>query len=69
VQQQEFARVAETYGDGTARLTPEENILFVNVPDAQLPAMLAEPIFAKFKVNPGRLLIWWPNLAVLTWPH
>jgi sulfite reductase beta subunit-like hemoprotein len=45
--------VAETYGDGTARLTPEENILFVNVPDAQLPAMLAEPIFAKFKVNPG----------------
>lgn len=51
--QQEFARVAETYGDGTARLTPEENILFVNVPDLQLPAMLAEPIFAKFKVNPG----------------
>lgn len=52
---EEFARVAEQYGDGTARLTPEENILFVNVPDASLPAMLAEPIFAKFKVNPGNL--------------
>lgn len=50
---QEFARIAEVYGDGTARLTCEENILFVNVPDDKLQAMLAEPIFAKFKVNPG----------------
>jgi dissimilatory sulfite reductase (desulfoviridin) alpha/beta subunit len=51
---QEFARIAETYGDGTTRLTCEENILFVNVPNEKLPAMLAEPIFQdKFKVNPG----------------
>lgn len=51
---QEFARIAETYGDGTTRLTCEENILFVNVPNDKLPAMLAEPIFQdKFKVNPG----------------
>jgi ferredoxin-nitrite reductase len=41
------------YGDGTARLTCEENILFVNVPNEKLPAMLAEPIFTRFKVNPG----------------
>jgi hypothetical protein len=46
--------VAEAYGDGTARLTPEENILFVNIPDDKLPAMLADPLFTKFKVNPGR---------------
>lgn len=50
---QEFARVADAYGDGTARLTPEENILFVNVPDDKLQAMLADPLFQKFKVNPG----------------
>lgn len=50
---QEFARIADIYGDGTARLTPEENILFPNVPDEKLPAMLAEPIFQKYKVNPG----------------
>lgn len=50
---QEFARIADTYGDGTARLTPEENILFVNVPDDKLEAMLADPLFQKFKVNPG----------------
>jgi ferredoxin-nitrite reductase len=53
---QEFARVAEAYGDGTARLTPEENILFVNIPNDKLPAMLADPLFTKFKVNPGRPL-------------
>jgi len=51
---QEFARIAEVYGDRTARLTCEENILFVNVPNDKLPAMLAEPIFQKFKVNPGK---------------
>jgi ferredoxin-nitrite reductase len=52
---EEFARIADTYGDGTARLTPEENILFVNIPDDKLQAMLAEPLFQKFKVNPGNL--------------
>lgn len=57
---QEFARIADTYGDGTARLTCEENILFVNVRDEVLPAMLAEPVFQRFKVNPGaaRLCGW-----------
>lgn len=49
----EFAQIAETYGDGTVRLTCEENILFVNVPEAKLPEMLAEPVFLKYKVNPG----------------
>jgi ferredoxin-nitrite reductase len=48
--------VAETYGDGSVRLTPEENILFVNVPNEKLPTMLADPLFTKFKVNPGRLI-------------
>eukprot|EP00879_Flechtneria_rotunda_P020989 GHRR01022103.1.p1 GENE.GHRR01022103.1~~GHRR01022103.1.p1 ORF type:complete len:272 (+),score=72.33 GHRR01022103.1:198-1013(+) len=52
---EEFARLTETYGDGTVRLTCEENILFVNVPDEKLEAMLAEPIFQKFKVHPGNL--------------
>jgi hypothetical protein len=52
----EIARVAETYGDGTVRVTCEENVLFVNVPDAKLPAMLAEPLFQRFKVNAGLLL-------------
>lgn len=45
--------MAETYGDGTVRLTCEENILFVNVPNDKLPEILADPLFTKFKVNPG----------------
>ncbi|GLC36087.1 hypothetical protein PLESTB_001382100 [Pleodorina starrii] len=52
----EIARVAEKYGDGTVRITCEENVIFVNVPDAKLPEMLAEPLFQRFKVNPGPLL-------------
>lgn len=62
---QEFARIAETYGDGTARLTCEENILFVNVPDEKLSAMLAEPIFQKFKVNPGEAEVLLVRLPLL----
>ncbi|GFR51551.1 hypothetical protein Agub_g13970 [Astrephomene gubernaculifera] len=52
----EMARVAEQYGDGTVRVTCEENVIFVNVPDEKIPAMLAEPLFQRFKVNPGLLL-------------
>ncbi len=48
--------MADKYGDGTVRITCEENVLFVNVPDDKLPAMLAEPLFQRFKVNPGPLL-------------
>lgn len=43
----------QTYGDGTLRLTCEENIVFTNVPEAKVDAMLAEPLFQRFKVNPG----------------
>lgn len=35
------------------RLTCEENLLFPNIPEANLQAMLAEPLFLKYKVNPG----------------
>lgn len=51
----DYARIAETYGDGTVRLTCEENIIFVNVPEAKVDAMLAEPLFQRHKVNPGPL--------------
>jgi len=49
----EAAAIADKYGDGTVRLTCEENALFPNVPEAALEAMLQEPFFLKFKVNPG----------------
>jgi sulfite reductase beta subunit-like hemoprotein len=43
----------QKYGDGTVRLTCEENVLFVNVPKDNVDAMLAEPLFKKFPTNPG----------------
>ena len=52
----DFARVAEEYGDGTARLTCEENILFTSVPEAKLAAAQADPLFARFSLTPGG---WW----------
>lgn len=51
----EVARIAEKYGDGTIRLTCEENILFMNVPESKVQEMLTEPLFTRFKVNPGPL--------------
>ncbi|PNH10821.1 Ferredoxin--nitrite reductase, chloroplastic [Tetrabaena socialis] len=52
----DIAAVAEQYGDGTVRITCEENVLFVNVPDAKLPQMLADPLFKRFTASPGPLL-------------
>ena len=51
----DIARIAEHYGDGTVRLTCEENLLFVNVPEAKLEAMRAEPMFQRFKLDAGTL--------------
>ena len=44
------------YGDGTLRLTVEENVLFPNVANDVVPAMLADPIFQKFQVEAGPLM-------------
>jgi len=51
----EFARISELYGDGSVRLTCEENVLFPNIPNDKVPKMLEEPLFQKFKVFPGAL--------------
>ena len=51
----EIARLAETYGDGTVRLTCEENVLLVNVPESKLEALRAEPLLKRFQLDPGTL--------------
>ena len=48
-----FLLPLQTYGDSTLRVTVDENIVFVNIPKDKVDAMLAEPLFQKFKVNPG----------------
>lgn len=43
------------YGDGTMRLTVEENILFPNVPEDKLEAIKKEPLFQKYRIDAGPL--------------
>jgi ferredoxin-nitrite reductase len=51
----ELARLAEVYGDGEMRLTVEQNVIFVNVPDSRVELLLQEPLLQRFKPNPGTL--------------
>lgn len=41
------------YGDGTLRLTVEENVIFPNVKEEHLEEMQAELVFNKYKINAG----------------
>ncbi len=52
----EFARLADTYGNGDMRLTVEQNLLITNVSDEQVLALLQEPLLQKFPVNPDNLM-------------
>ena len=51
-----FADLAEGYGCGELRLTVEQNVLLVGVPDAKVAALLAEPLLERFTPFPGRLM-------------
>ncbi|TCP54666.1 ferredoxin-nitrite reductase [Tumebacillus sp. BK434] len=48
----EFARVAKQYGNGDLRTTNTQNIIIPNVPDANVDALLQEPILAQFTATP-----------------
>eukprot|EP01026_Neomeris_dumetosa_P084590 TRINITY_DN993_c0_g2_i1.p1 TRINITY_DN993_c0_g2~~TRINITY_DN993_c0_g2_i1.p1 ORF type:complete len:603 (+),score=82.85 TRINITY_DN993_c0_g2_i1:158-1966(+) len=53
---EEMARICEKYGDGTVRVTCEENVIFPFVKNENVVDMLKEPLFEKFLVNPGPLI-------------
>jgi ferredoxin-nitrite reductase len=48
----EAARLADAYGSGRVRLTPDQNLIFVDVPDAALPGFLSEPLLRRFPADP-----------------
>jgi ferredoxin-nitrite reductase len=50
-----FADIAEKYGDGTVRLTVEQNLLFPNIPEDRLDEMRQEPLFQKYPIEAGPL--------------
>jgi len=52
----EFARLADTYGNGDMRLTVEQNLLITNISDEQVSALLQEPLLQKFPANPDNLM-------------
>ncbi|PRW21087.1 ferredoxin--nitrite reductase [Chlorella sorokiniana] len=51
-----LADAADTYGDGSVRLTVEENVIVPNVPQERLAALQADPLFQRFPVQGGNLL-------------
>ena len=51
----ELARLSRSYGDGELRLTEAQNVLIANVPTERIEALLAEPLLARFRPNPGAL--------------
>ncbi|CAD7698917.1 unnamed protein product [Ostreobium quekettii] len=51
----EMADVAERWGDGTVRLTCEENVIFVNVPEGNVEGLLAEPLLQRYRPDAGLL--------------
>ncbi|HET8760327.1 MAG TPA: FAD-dependent oxidoreductase [Nitrospiria bacterium] len=53
----ELARLAEEYGTGELRITPEQNVVLVNVPDRKLGALLAdEPLLRDVPYNPSEIM-------------
>lgn len=51
----ELARLADAYGSGEIRLTVEQNVILINIPDEKLAALLEEPLLGKFSVDPAPL--------------
>jgi ferredoxin-nitrite reductase len=49
----EAARLAETYGDGTARIANDQNLIFTGIPDGRVDALLGEELFTKYSPFPG----------------
>ncbi len=48
-----LARLAEEYGTGHVRLTNAKNAILVNVPEARLTALLAEPLLQELSPQPS----------------
>jgi len=53
----DLARLADEYGTGELRITPEQNIVLVNVPDRKLGALLEdEPLLNDVPYNPSEIM-------------
>lgn len=55
-QLKEVARLAEEYGAGEVRLTPDQNLIIPNVPDARLGNLSAEPLLKVLRYDPSEIV-------------
>jgi ferredoxin-nitrite reductase len=51
----ELARLSEVYGTGEVRITPQQNMILVNVPEQKLKALLEEPLLTQLSPEPTPL--------------
>ncbi len=53
----ELARLADEYGSGEIRITPEQNVVLGNIPDRKLGTLLEdEPLLKVFPYNPSEIM-------------
>src|SRR3990170_1495463 len=52
---EELARLADAYGSGHVRLTPSQDAILADVPQARLAALLAEPLLDRLSPEPHAL--------------
>ena len=55
-QLKEIARLAEAYGTGEVRLTPDQNVVIPNVPDTKLGNLTAEPLLKVLRYDPSAIM-------------
>jgi nitrite reductase (NADH) large subunit len=56
-QMDDLARLADDYGSGELRITPDQNVVLINVPDRRLGALLEdEPLLTAVPYNPSEIL-------------
>ena len=55
-QLKEVARLSEAYGTGEVRITPDQNVIVPNVPDAELGNLTAEPLLKVLRYDPSEIM-------------
>lgn len=54
-QLRDLADLADEYGDGEIRITPEQNLIIPNIPDERLDALTAEPLLQALSYRPSSI--------------
>ena len=52
---QDFATASLEYGNGEVRLTEDQNVIVVGLPDEAIPSFKADPLLQRFPLEPGSI--------------